>query len=536
MSKIAEAYVEISARMDRMDADLRTAHTKFDSAMGKMQKSSDALAARMTNLKNAYGLISGVIAGAFVGAIGKAINSTAQYLDNIDEMSQKTGVSVEVLTSFDLAAQKAGISLEQFAVGMRNLYRSADQANNGAKESADAFKRLGVSITDANGNLRSGVDLFSDVAEAIDNIANPAEKSALAMKVFGRAGAEMIPMLKGGKEAIKAYIEEAQKHGTIFTKEDVERAVAYADAMDNFTKKLDSLKKKLALEVIPVLTDFISLMSGDMRGSMKGDVLAKDWTKAAIEYVKAIMSGKSQIEAAVIAGTAGGRQAFQRAVDAGNYDKEIQDRYNKLTTFSMDVTAQKYTPGAAAPDKAAKIPSYLGEGYRYFDTEAIYNQVMGANEAMDGLIGKFPELQATVIDTGITVADQLVAPFEDMMFNVGDMWSQTMADFIREGGNWGEFMKDMFADVFESFANMVGQMAARWMANQIFGAITGFNLGGGTFGAGAEVASTGLARMGGGTSIIINAVDTQSFDDALRRNSASVNNIVYESRRYGRES
>ena len=154
-------------------------------------------------------------------------------------------------------------------------------------------------------------------------------------------------------------------------------------------------------------------------------------------------------------------------------------------------------------------------------------------EPMSELIGMFPELQATIIDTSVTLQDRLVAPFGEMMTELQGQWSGTISEFIKGGQSFGDFMGNMFEDVLDAFSRMLGQMLSQWLTNQLFGSITGFSLGGGLK-AGPEVASTFNARTG--TSVVINAVDAQSFDDALRRNAASVTNIVYESQHYGRAS
>jgi hypothetical protein len=529
--KIAEAYVEISARMDKMEADLKTAQGKFTTATNNMQKSAGGLTASMDKMKLAYAGAAAFIGGAFVGAITSAIKSTADHLDQLDEMSSKTGVSVEMLTSLELAAKQNSVSMEKLATSIRMMYRSMYEANEGTKESVDAYKRLGVEIKDAQGNLKSGNEAFLEVADAISKIQNPAEKSALAMKVFGRAGAEMIPMLNGGRKALEGYINEAKRLGLVITSEDAARGAAFNDMLDAFTKTLTRLKEVIALWPMEQMTKVFAMLTGsELPDGAKASVRQKQ-IKDVVEQISDAQKKILQLEAS-LGDNAAGRSLFTLNTPAlrkelAETEQLLGSLYNQYLEFE-DKLAELKTKNAPAGTGGGGGGGAARPSAR--SATAWNPSVMYDSLAMRGLknpselIGPVREVQETLIDTFTHVGA--------LMEDIQSQWASTIAEFIRGGQTFNEFMANMFEDVLEGFSRMLGDMASKWMMQSLFNGIAGSWLGGGT--SPSMPAST--PRMGGGTSIVINAVDAQSFDDALRRNAASVTNIVYESQHYGRAS
>lgn len=539
MAKIAEAYVEISARLDKMNADLTTAKAQFAKATGDMQKQATGLGSSMKGLYDKALLLRAGYAAVAYG-IGAAIKSTADHLDQLDEMSVKTGVSVEMLTSLELAAKQNGVSMQQLATSIRMMYRSMNEAAGGSKEAAEAYKRIGVNVKDSSGQLKSGNEAFLEVADAISKIQNPAERSAMAMKVFGRAGAEMLPMLEGGRDALKGYIEEAKRLGIVFTDADAKRAARFNDVLDAFSARLRAIKERLALEVLPVLTDFMMLMTGEMTANKDMDPGFKNWAENAGRVVKHLAAGKPMIEAFALASYETGVNMATAAAEAGKFDEAIKKRKQDKLTFTMDVTAPKYDPAkeggsriasrmraaSGLPPQESPVADMLMQGI-----QKVNPQIGQMKIAVGELIGAFAEVEPTIIDTRVKFEDLLVAPFEDMMSTMQGAWADTISEFLRGGQSFGEFMSNMFGNVLNSFVQMVSQMAAYQLASGIFGAVTGLQYN--PAGVGPNYARMQAA---GGTTININAVDAQSFAQAVRRNPAAILETVYEAQRYGRTS
>jgi hypothetical protein len=206
------------------------------------------------------GLVAGVAAGAaaaIVAAdaafIGIAIHA-ADNANKIYEMSEKTGIAVDTLSRLANAGAIFGLSADTMGKALEKMNKSVFAAATAADGTKSAYSRLGIEIKDANGTLRPTSDLLLDVADKFSNMPNGVAKTALAMQIFGRAGAEMIPFLNEGRDGIKEFTDASDKMGATLTE-------SAALAAHQFTKDLDLMKmgvtgveNKIMTALVPALT------------------------------------------------------------------------------------------------------------------------------------------------------------------------------------------------------------------------------------------------------------------------------------------
>jgi len=220
----------------------------------KLKKSAEQIGASFT----AAGKTMGLAGAAIVGSLGAMIKTTANAGDAVSKLSQKTGISTELLSSYKLAADLADTSLEGFATGMRGLARVMNDANTGLAESKRAFDAIGVSYADAEGNLRPLNDVMLDVAERFAEMPDGAQKTATAMELFGRSGMDMIPMLNLGREGLEANRKEAERLGVVFSTQAGVQAEAFNDSLTTLQAGLKGTYQQLAVSLMPALTSFIA--------------------------------------------------------------------------------------------------------------------------------------------------------------------------------------------------------------------------------------------------------------------------------------
>jgi len=170
--------------------------------LGGLQKAGASVSSGFKGLAGAAGgLVGGLQAlvplatGAGMVAMAKGAIDAA---DNMNDLSQKTGVSVERLSQFQQAAEKSGTSIE--AVGGALIKLNRGLVDGKAQE---ALQGIGISATDAAGKLRPTDQILLEVSKKFAAMPDGAQKSALAMQLFGKSGADMIPMLNMGDQAIK---------------------------------------------------------------------------------------------------------------------------------------------------------------------------------------------------------------------------------------------------------------------------------------------------------------------------------------------
>lgn len=242
------------------------------------------------------GALGALGAGAFlVGAIKGAIDTTAAFKD----MSEKSGLAVETLSALKTAATLTGTDFDVVVKGGTKLAKTLYDAAGSGGEAAAAFKALGVDIRDAGGAVRSQDAILLDVAKRFAEMEDGTAKTALAQKLLGKAGAELIPILND--------IGEAGEFVGKVTKEQA----AIADDLQKTWIKLTTSGKgmwtTIATQITPALDalahGFLNVLNG--AGGLKGTVaeLAADGTLAAWAQ-KAVIIMAEVADAIVDAGNA----------------------------------------------------------------------------------------------------------------------------------------------------------------------------------------------------------------------------------------
>ncbi|MDG4908131.1 hypothetical protein P9228_17015 [Mesorhizobium sp. WSM4898] len=251
---------------------------KFSASLSKVRSDLANVAKNFALLGT--GLAAGATAaGAAVFGLAK---SSGEAADNAGKNAEKTGLQVEAYGKLEFAANMANVSTEQFIGGMSKLNKAIAEAAKGttkaggvldatgvqvtrfggaAQKAADAtkqagtvFDRLGVKIRDANGNLRSNEAILLDVADAFAKMPDSALKSALAIELFGKAGAELLPFLNQAKAGILDLGKQAEQLGIVLTKDQAAIGDALGDSLDSVKKAIAGTRLQLGLLFAPGIT------------------------------------------------------------------------------------------------------------------------------------------------------------------------------------------------------------------------------------------------------------------------------------------
>lgn len=213
----------------------------LSSTAGKVSGGLKGLAGAAGGLSGALGSLVPLATGAGLAAMAKGAIDAA---DNMNDLSQKTGVSVESLSKFQQAANASGTSIEGVGGAMIKLNKGLAA---GTGPAADALKALGLSATDASGKLKTTDQVMLEVADKFKAMPDGAGKTALALQLFGKAGADMIPLLNGGSKAITDL--SATMTG------------AFAKGADSLNDKLAALQGKLLALGVNIGTALMPLLN-----------------------------------------------------------------------------------------------------------------------------------------------------------------------------------------------------------------------------------------------------------------------------------
>jgi hypothetical protein len=234
--------------------------TRLGQALGGVSQTAATVTGSIKGLTAAAGM--GGLAGAMgalapllsvAGLVGMAKGALAGG-DAMYELSQKTGVTVESLARFKKAASTAGTDIETVAKASMKLSKGLFEAQGGSGPVANALKNLGISATDASGKLRSADDVMLAVATRFRDMPDGVNKTALAMQLFGKSGADLIPMLNQGGDAIDKM---KVKMTTAFA----ENADEYSDKLTALGGKVGALGMDIVVALLPALLKITDAMT-----------------------------------------------------------------------------------------------------------------------------------------------------------------------------------------------------------------------------------------------------------------------------------
>ncbi len=248
MATIGALVAELSADTAAFHRDLGKATAALNSHAAKMNKS-------IAGMEKAFGELAKVISVTVVAmAMVRLAKAQIDLGDQLLKTSQKIGISVEQLSAYQYAADLSGNSNEQLTTSLTKLTRNMqDAARNGAGEAAYYFKALGIAVTDSSGQLRNSGAVLEDIARIFENMPDGPEKTAIAVKLLGKSGAEMIPLLNNFRE----LNDEAQRTGNIVSTQFAKDAEAFNDHVTRMNKSLGNLTRTILMEFLPGLNEMI---------------------------------------------------------------------------------------------------------------------------------------------------------------------------------------------------------------------------------------------------------------------------------------
>lgn len=156
----------------------------------------------IASLKTGIAALGAAFAVREVAGFVKGIIDTA---DGLRDLSQKTQVSVSDLSGFKVAAEQSGTTIENLAPAFAKLNKNLVAAAAGNDEARSGFEKLGISVRDASGAIRPTGDVVKDIAEKFSNLKDSPQKAAAAIALFGKSGAELLPFLNNGRDALEKF-------------------------------------------------------------------------------------------------------------------------------------------------------------------------------------------------------------------------------------------------------------------------------------------------------------------------------------------
>lgn len=248
---LGKVSIAIEAAMAGFESDMGRAQRLLEKETKRMQKDLDSYQAKAK-------LVGAAVGAAIVSGLGLVAAATKRAINEMDDLSktaQRVGLPTEEVSALAYAADLSDVNIEQLTTGLVKLTKNMSDAAQGTGEAQKGFKALGVDVKNADGSLKSSGQVLSEIAGKFAGYKDGAEKTALAVNLFGKSGAELIPLLNSGADGLAQMTEEAKGLGITFSGDTGKQAEAFNDNLTRMQAIAKGLWTQIAAQLLPMLVN-----------------------------------------------------------------------------------------------------------------------------------------------------------------------------------------------------------------------------------------------------------------------------------------
>lgn len=337
------------------------------------------------NAAQLFGQIAGVVSRATSSFYGMA-QGQAQTIDTTSKLSRRLGLTYGELAGLSLAGDLAGVSMETIGKAATKADVAFVKAAQGSKLAQGALAGVGLSVDELQN--RSPAERFQMMADAIAGLPTPAERARASIALFGKSGADLLPLFEGGAGSIRAAVDEANKFGLALTDE---QGVAVEGMNDAFTRAYASIQgvvQQVVAYLAPAIqsvTDTFTNLIGGIGGANIGQFIGEG-IMAGAEFLAAI--GDSLIS--------GLSEAWGFVSSVAVQWASVFDIGNRVAAaLSMVGNALKFVLAAGIAGLSVPIANFLkGADYladRFGVDLGVDNWIAGADAFNNSLMGSMTE-------------------------------------------------------------------------------------------------------------------------------------------------
>lgn len=433
---------KLVVRLEAQTAEFAKQLEKSQSQLRKFNKETSSTASNIGK---------GIAAAATVAAaaIGYFTKATIDNADRLNDLSKSVGASTEFLSQMEFAAKQSGVGAEELSKGLAKLSKAALSAAKDGGASAETFERLGISVQNADGTMRSTEDLLLDVADKFSKMENGVAKTGLAMELFGRSGATLIPLLNEGRSGIEAMRQEADALGLTLDQNAAAAADQFNDNLERLKGAASGVVNQAVQQFLPTLvalTDrFVKSAKegGGLKAAIdllvitfKGFVTAGIIVKSVFEQLGRIIYG---VGAAVVAVAQGEFRLAKEEIS----DAFAQARSN--VTDDMELIAQVWSDTVPqVTESARQMDAALEDTVIFSPDKAGEKAREAAEKAREALAGMVADLQQQVATYG--QGEEAVLRYR--------MAHGDLAEMIRQGGVQAQTYADEIIALHQQLAGL----------------------------------------------------------------------------------
>lgn len=385
------AYQKMQTNLNNTKAEMVKTEKQIKSTSEELKSSKvnwEAVGETVGKVGKAFGAALAALGAAAVGAASALAGltvSASNYADDLITQATFTRQTTDDLQKYAYAARFIDVEVNTLTKSMGKNIKSMDSARKGSAAYADAYKKLGVSVTDANGELRNSNDVYWDCIDALGSIQNETERDALAMQLFGKSAQELNSVIEAGSEAFKELGDEAEQMGFILSEDAVNRLGAFNDKLQVLQAGAEGLKNAASLIALPFL-----------------DTLAGEGIPIMTKFSKAVMDAEGDVTKMADALGEGISDVLNLIVE--KLPEFIDMGVQMVTSLISGIVSNAPTIASAA----VQIVETLVEGI----AELLPLLIEGAAQLIaglaTGLAKSLPKLVPTIVDVVLKIVQTLI--------------------------------------------------------------------------------------------------------------------------------
>lgn len=232
-----------------------------EKAKKKLKDFAGAIKNTMAKVGKAMLAVKAVVA-AVGAATGAFLVGIASNIDRVTKSSEQLGLTTAQLNKLEHAANLSGVKIEDLSMAVRLLSKNmGDMVSGAASPAVKSFEAMGIAVKDAQGVMRPTMAILEEVADKFKHMEDGAQKTAIAMYLFGESGAKLLPLLNQGKEGLRTMGAEAEKLGLVFSTKASKEAVRFQDNVTKLKAAFTGFLNILGERLFPVFNMVMEEMS-----------------------------------------------------------------------------------------------------------------------------------------------------------------------------------------------------------------------------------------------------------------------------------
>lgn len=255
---IAAEAAKLRTELDKVKKDVRGLKDT-GSEMGSSLTSGFGAAQKAMA---AFGVTLG--GAAVVGAMVRGARAAIEYGDAIGKAASKSGIAAADFQALAYAAKMSDVEMGSLSTSLRVMQTNISEAASGSKSATAALNGVGLSVAQLRGMQPE--QQFQAIAEQISRIKDPADRARAATELFGRAGADLLPMFEQGASGIRKATDEARRLGLILSNEQLQALQTADDAIKRLDTSFSNLARTLTARVAPALSRFFESVAAAING------------------------------------------------------------------------------------------------------------------------------------------------------------------------------------------------------------------------------------------------------------------------------